>query len=120
MITKLDKDIKREVDLEGSTVFITLTATKKLILKVRGERDEYSISLEALLAHLNGTTVAETPKTSVSVTHKEKTQESGFVVDIADVRSKILVSGDFDLDTKIKFERLIAPIIHELSNKKKK
>jgi len=106
MATSLDKDITRvsSIKVDGREVLITLTEDQNISLKLKGlKKGELSISIQDLYNQLSGS------KETVSNNSPKKTGKN--MIDLHDLRSKIMINSNIDYATKTVFEHIIVELL---------
>jgi len=117
MATKLEKDISRESSAKADNreIIITITASQKVSLKLKGKRiGEVSIDIDKLYGQLTGAPIAQdtlTEKKEVSIVHSDtKPSKKNPMILLSDLRSQNAISG-LDIPTLVKFEGIIKSLL---------
>lgn len=100
-MTKLDKFIARETDIEvdGKTLIVTMTPDNKIKISQKGKGGKVvEFSIEEIFKQLvDG---GELP-----------VDKSTKTINLNDFRSRYLISPDFDLNTKVKLENITTKLL---------
>ena len=107
MATKLDKTVTRETKLGDTEVLVALTDKKELAFKIKGKKKVIKLSL----AELFKTAIEQ--DSPPSDTPKNNEEEKNYIINLHDFRSKVLISTEFDYDTKVKLERIIVGLLNK-------
>lgn len=130
MATKLDKELIREssVQFDNREIIMTLSTDQEIKFKLKGMKSgEVKISIETLYKQLIGfkevSDVEETeiePKVnkSLSIVNEEKVDKKRLLIDLDDLRSLSAVTA-MDLQTKVKFDGILADLIENEKEKRK-
>jgi hypothetical protein len=123
MATKLDKDITREstITVNERNIIVTLTKEQTIRLKLKGMKSgEQTISIQELYDSLSGAHVYKTPPPAAleidndqeTKTKKRGTDDKG-MISVHDLRSKVLISANLSLETKVKLEAIIVQLLSD-------
>ncbi len=102
-MTKLEKDITREttIMINNKPIIITITKEQKLSLKLKGEKKKKEINIIELFDILNNNNIKNIDK-------DEK------LISVNELRTKYIISKEFDYDTKVKLEKITLEILKNI------
>ena len=117
MATRLENTVIRETSqvVDEKNIIIKITPEQKVILKLKGEKKQFEISIMELYQKLTNTEpqpereMPTGPTETIRVPQKGDTSKK---ISLNDFRSLYLTSANFDLPTKMKLEAITARIIN--------